>query len=241
MVNERDSAGTAHPTRDYRLAQVADLNRCWEQLLHFARRHVYAKHAIIPHQQGNSFYYLSDGLVGIFYTASCGRERLTLRVKPGCIFNEARPLSGLAPEGHFVCMQPSVVWHFPEHLLGDPDFISGHAEQISNLLRSMGTKILTHYIFLAEMGTGSHETHLCRFIQAFMRGSRQRNIPCNMTQEEVASLLGIHRTTLARLVRRLKKRGVISSFTARNITIEDPEELDMIANGGQLPADGDDI
>lgn len=240
MVNESESAGTALLTRDYKLAQVADLNRCWEKLLHLARRHVYAKHAIIPHQRNNSFYYLSDGLVGLFYTASCGRERLTLRVKPGCIFNEARPLSGLAPEGRFVCMQASVIWHFPEHLLGDPAFISRHSEQISNLLRSMGTKILTHYIFLAEMGTGSHETHLCRFIQALVCGKRQRNIPCNMTQEEVASLLGIHRTTLARLVRRLKKRGVISSFTARNITIENREELDKLA-GGRMSEDGNDI
>lgn len=230
MVNESASAGTSLLTMDSQLALVADLNRCWEKLLHLATRHVYAKHAIIQHQCNDSFYYLADGLVGLFYTSSSGRERLTLRVKPGCIFNEARPLSGLQPEGRFVCMQDSVVWHFPRRLLTDLAFISAHPEEISNLLRSMGTKILTHYLFLAEMGTGSHEAHLCRFIQALARGCGSRTFPSHMTQEEVASLLGIHRVTLARLVRRLKKRGVISSFTARNITIENHEQLDALAD-----------
>ena len=231
MVAKSADAATALLAADSQLAQVAELNRCWEKLLHLATRHVYARQAIIQHQLSNCFYYLEDGLVGIFYTASCGRERLTLRLKPGCIFNEARPLSGLQPEGRFVCMRDSVVWHFPERLLGDVDFISAHAAEISNLLRSMGIKILTHYLFLAEMGTGSHEAHLCRFIQALARGSQQRNIKSHMTQEEVASLLGIHRVTLARLVRRLKKRGVISSFTARNISIENYEQLNLLANG----------
>lgn len=206
------------------------MNRCWEGLLSYGTRATYGKGSIIPHRESNSFYYLEDGIVGIFYTSSCGKERLTLLIHSGCIFNEARVASGLEADGYFICMKKSIVWRFPKKLLEDPLFICNHPQAIANLIASMGTKILTHYIFLAEMGTGSHEKHLCRFIMALWReNSCDTSFPCHMTQQQVASLLGIHRTTLARMVRSLKERGVISAFTASRICIEDPEALAEIA------------
>lgn len=206
------------------------MNRCWEGMLSYATRLVYGRGSIIPHDQSNSFYYLEEGIVGIFYNSSSGTERLTLLIHPGCIFNEARAASGLEAEGSFVCLKNSIVWRFPKKLLDDQLFICRHPEAIANLISSMGTKILTHYIFLAEMGTGSHEKHLCRFILALWRENGEAgSFPCHMTQQQVASLLGIHRTTLARLVRELKRRGVISSFTAGRIAIEDPDRLAALA------------
>lgn len=209
---------------------VADLNRCWEDVLHLANRTNYIKGTTIPHQQQRGFYYLSRGSVGIFYISSCGRERLTLCIKPGCIFNEARSIGKISPEGHFVCMEESEVWRFPEKLLEDPTFIREHPAQIINLLRSMGIKMLIHYTFLAEMGTGNHEVHLCRFILALARKHNSRTFSCHMTQQEVADLLGIHRATLARVLQNLKQANVISSFTSHKIQIEDWDKLNALAS-----------
>ena len=205
-----------------RIGHVADLNKPWEDVLRYAVRSVYPKDAVIPHQKTRGMYYLSRGSVGIFYTSSCGRERLTLCIEPGCLFNEARTLAGYNPEGRFVCTSESEIWRFPENLLEDAAIIREHPVQIANLLRSMGIKMLIHYTFLADMGTGRHEIHLCRFILRLARkNNSQSAFPCHMTQQEVADLLGIHRATLARALQRLKQHGVISSFTARKVQISD--------------------
>lgn len=204
-----------------RIGHVADLNRAWEKVLHrYAVKTVYPKDAVIPHQQSKGMYYLAQGSVGIFYTSSCGRERLTLCIEPGCLFNEARTLAGYNPEGRFVCTSETEVWRFTENLLEDVDFVREYPALISNLLRSMGVKMLIHYTFLADMGTGQHEVHLCRFILSMARKhNNSSTFPCGMTQQEVADLLGIHRATLARALQKLKHTGVISSFNAREVQI----------------------
>lgn len=209
-----------------RIGHVANLNRPWEEILHYAVRTVYPKDAVIPHQNIEGMYYLLQGSVGIFYTSSCGRERLTLCIEPGCLFNEARTLSGYNPDGRFVCTSKAEVWRFPKHLLEDSAFIREHPTQIANLLRSMGIKMLIHYTFLADMGTGSHVAHLCRFILSLARkNSNSTTFPCHMTQQAVADLLGIHRTTLARALQQLKQCGVISSFTSKIVRINDWSKL----------------
>lgn len=214
-----------------RIGHVADLNREWEDVLHFAVKVVYPKDAVIPHQKARGMYYLSKGSVAISYTSSCGRERLTLCIEPGCLFNEARTLSGYNPGGRFVCTSDVVVWRFPEHLLENADFVREHPVQIANLLRSMGVKMLIHYTFLADMGTGSHVVHVCRFILSLARkNNNSTTFPCRMTQQEVADLLGIHRATLARALQRLRQSGVITSFTSRKVQISDWNLLVSLAS-----------
>ncbi len=214
-----------------RIGHVADLNREWEDVLHYAVKVVYPKDAVIPHQKARGIYYLSKGSVTISYTSSCGRERLTLCIEPGCLFNEARTLSGYDPDGRFVCTSDVEVWRFPEHLLENADFVREHPAQIVNLLRSMGVKMLIHYIFLADMGTGSHVAHLCRFILSLARKNRNSTtFPCRMTQQKVADLLGIHRATLARALQRLKQSGVITCFTSRKVQISDWNLLVSLAS-----------
>lgn len=215
-----------------RIGHVADLNRDWESVLQrYAARGIYPKDAVIPHQKSRGMYYLARGSVGIFYTSSCGRDRLTLCIEPGCLFNEARTLSGYNPEGRFVCTSEAEVWRFRENLLEDMDFVREHPPLISNLLRSMGIKMLIHYTFLADMGTGHHEIHLCRFILSMARKNNSSSVfPCQMTQQEVADLLGIHRATLARALQKLKHNGVISSFNFRKVEIRNWDMLLSLAS-----------
>ena len=159
-------AGIAPPfeTTLARTGRIEGLNPCWEEVLHLATRRDFEKDAVIPHTRWRGMYYLSRGSVAIAYIAACGRERLTLRVGPGCLFNEARTVSSYEPGVVFQCLEPSEIWRFPEELLQDEAFLSAHPRQVASLLHSMGIKILIHYTFLADMGTGSRESHVCRFI-----------------------------------------------------------------------------
>lgn len=213
-----------------RTGQVEGLNTCWEEILEYATHHTYEKDAVIPHTDLKGMYYLSSGSVSIAYISVSGQERLTLRIGPGCLFNEARTLSGYEPGGFFYCTSRTEVWRFPEHLLRDETFLASHPRQVASLLRSMGIKMLIHYTFLADMGTGSHQGHVCRFILNLARQNHPAmRFPCPMTQREVAALLGIHRATLARILQQLKDKRIISSFTHKEVIILDRERLEELA------------
>ena len=213
-----------------RMATVKELHRCWEDILDMATRHVFEKDAIIPHKKLRGIYYISSGSVSIFYITPDGQERLTLRIGPGCLFNEARSISQYNPEGIFYSTSKTVIWRFPENILQEETFIAAHPRQIASLVRSMGIKMLIHYTFLADMGAGNHEAHVCRFILDLSRcHDNSRIFPSPMTQCEVASLIGIHRATLLRILHNLKKKGVIARFTQREIVILDLPLLEELA------------
>lgn len=80
------------------------------------------------------------------------------------------------------------------------------------------------------MGTGSHIVHICRLILSLsQKNGNSLRFSAEMTQQEVAALLGVHRTTLARILRRLISMGVISKFTNREVCIENRELLLQLA------------
>lgn len=213
-----------------RTGRIAGLNPCWEEVLHLATRRVFEKDAVIPHTRWRGMYYIARGAVALSYIAACGRERLTLWVGPGCLFNEARTVSSYEPGVVFQCLEPTEIWRFPEDILQDEDFLSAHPRQVASLLHSMGIKILIHYTFLADMGTGSRESHVCRFILNLSRqNGNALRFPCPMRQQDVAALLGIHRATLARILRQLRDKGVIGAFSCKEVVIHDPRQLEELA------------
>ena len=106
------------------------------------------------------------------------------------------------------------------------EFITKYPDIVRNLLFTMGAKILLHYSFLAEMGTGSSIGQVCRFILSLSKKNEDASMfPVEMTQQEVCDLFGMHRATLARILKKLKEMGAISHFTARKVVITNRELL----------------
>jgi CRP/FNR family transcriptional regulator len=52
-----------------------------------------------------------------------------------------------------------------------------------------------------------------------------------LSQTDVATMLGVHQTTIARTVRTLRRQGIIGRFTKRELQILDQERLAAIAEG----------
>jgi len=215
-----------------RNACIRGANLEWEAALHLAVRRTYPKDAIIPHRESPGIYYIAKGVVLISYIAPCGHERKTLYIKAGTLCNEARSLTGYEPGGRFTCLQDVELYCFPENILTDLDFIRSYPHLILSLMRSMANKMLIHYSFLADMGTGSPLIHIARFLLALAinRGHTTR-FKAEVTQQELADLLGIHRTHLARLLRQLKEMGILDSFTSRDTRIADMAKLVQLAEG----------
>lgn len=57
--------------------------------------------------------------------------------------------------------------------------------------------------------------------------------PHGISQAQMADRLGMHRTSLLRALRELRKRGVIHTLNERSLVIADMEELRRLAENGQ--------
>ena len=59
--------------------------------------------------------------------------------------------------------------------------------------------------------------------------SRAMEISPGLSQSEVATLLGISRASMTRVVTALKEKGIVSRFTRRSLRILDKERLKAFA------------
>lgn len=201
-------------------AHIVNLNMVWEDALDLSTQLNYKKNTIIPHEKHQGVYYIKKGKVKLSYISPNGQERIALTYDIHSIFNEARVFSGYQACGFFTCLTDVKLYLFPKELLQSSEFIQKYPLIIKNLLFTMGAKILLHYSFLSEMGTGKNIVHVSRLILSLSANhDNALTFPAQMTQQEVCDLFGIHRTTLARILRRLKDMGAISAFTARKVVI----------------------
>ena len=82
-------------------------------------------------------------------------------------------------------------------------------------------------IYLAE-----RQLHMKKLSQVLLADTISRlRKEQSMTQQELAALLGIHRTTLTRILCRLKALNIIEKYTKNDLHILDMEALDRLARG----------
>ena len=214
---------------DYNSARIAGLNLAWRELLHLGNKLSYPKNTIIPHETAKGIFYLSKGTVELSYNTSSGHKRIALYYGPGTLINEARTLTGHNLGGTFTCIEPVELYQFDKDLCS-LDFIRTHPHLVQNLLKTMAVKMLLHYCFVTAMGTGSTLSQVCRFIFSFAVAlDYPKTFPINLTQQEVADLIGIHRTTLARALQKLKTMRVISKLTMSGVQVENYALLEKLA------------
>lgn len=214
-----------------RCASVSSVNLIWNEALEFATYFKFKKNFVIPHDKEIGIYYIISGKVVLSYFSLDGVERTALIYESGSIFNEARAFTEYNPSGQFKCVTDVELYFFPRNVLLNLDFISKFPHLIQNLLISMSGKILLHYLFLSEMGTGSCLSKLCRLIYSLaIKNNRQKIFHPQMTQTDIAALLGLHRTTLARTIRKLKELGIIEKFSHNEIIIANYDLLQQYAS-----------
>lgn len=212
-------------------AIMPGLNTTWLDAISYASKYSFKSNSYIPYKEIPGLYYLYKGSVKLIYHTSSGQSRVALYYKEGSIFNEARTFSGYFPDGTFICMQNVEIYRFKKEDILNEDFIIKFPNLIINLLSTMGAKILLHYTYLSDMGTGNHITHLCKLILSMATSNNNLNFSTNLTQDEVAAILGVHRVTVARTIKKLIDYKIIEKFTKKNIIIKNYDLLKKVAIG----------
>ena len=209
-----------------------NLNTPWEEVLHLAVRYEVSKGNVIQltREMEEDFYYLSQGSICLQILTSNGRENTSNHVHKGCLFNFVSAFVHDDEEDFlWLVLEDAVFWRFPGGLLHDEAFVRRYPHLIINIMRSMSLSITMFHTRLSRLAVSSTLCLVCQHIIGLANAADSLDFAPNVTQEEVANELGIHRGTLCAEIRYLKESGIIGAFCKKRLLILDIDRLYELA------------
>ena len=215
---------------------VGRLNSPWERVLHLASRRVFRKGQTIDIGAGMKedgrpcFYYILSGRIRLSYVGRGGEERTILYAGPGSLMNVPSVVADDVKNTVVTCMEAAEVALFDAALLTDARFAAEHPDLMINLVQSLCVHLVIHSQRLAESALADSLSQVCRVVcELAERHGRSDRFAPGMTQQELALLLGMHRTTLTRILCRLREMNVLGRFTRHQLLILDRSRLEELA------------
>lgn len=213
------------------IISIRELNSVWRDVLHLGKYQTIprgARWASLP--PNDMFGFLGRGLLRLSSLGRDGHERIALYIEKGCIFNEqgcmsSAPLSTAA----FFAMEDCEVWFFPRNLLLDRKFAVEHPEQMMNLVQSLSQKTGAFFSQLDENFGLPLETSVCRYLYRAVEKESGVVRP-HFSQTDLALALGLHRSTVCRILKDLRERGILGDFTKTKLEILDKDALHALCH-----------
>lgn len=175
----------------------------------------------IQGERPECFYYLKHGRVRIYISSKDGEEKTISIVTNGAVLGQAAFFDGQARMSCAAAVEKSELVTVNRGLL--TDIIRKSPECALELLRLQADTIRVLSQELDSMAFGSADSRLASILYEMSQQSRE----INLTHEELASLAGVSRVTVSRIISRLNAEGIIKSGY-RKIKISDTEALRRI-------------
>lgn len=213
---------------------LVDLNTPWERVLDLGKMLTYAPKSIIPSYHIDNFfsgiYYIKKGHVRLSHIAANGQEKVMFYMGHGTLFNEISMLQERTIS-LLTCIEPTEIIFFPKNRLNE-DFIRCHPDLILNLLDSMSFKTITFYTQLGGLQAYDTFTNVCRTLYSMHLFNRVGDkIMPPLTKQELATYLGVHRSSLHRSLFRLQNERIMGTYSRKELEIYDLERLLAYAEG----------
>ena len=175
----------------------------------------------IQGERPECFYYLKHGRVRIYISSKDGEEKTISIVTNGAVLGQAAFFDGQARMSCAAAVEKSELVTVNRGLL--TDIIRKSPECALELLRLQADTIRVLSQELDSMAFGSADSRLASILYEMSRQNRE----IRLTHEELASLAGVSRVTVSRIISRLNAEGIIKSGY-RKIKISDTEALRRI-------------
>ena len=216
--------GNARFIRNKKGLILEEINSPWREILHKGRKHMFPK----GHREmcgSGQFYLIISGVVRLDFMGRENSSGASLYMGPGCLFNEIPALQRMsAAEVGFYCAMPTEAWAFSADLLHDEEFISEYPRLIRNLMQSLAGKTNEFFLYLLYARGASSLSRICVTLLHLANNSRLKIAQC-----EMAMMLGLHPTTVARHMRHLREKGIIGTFTKNRLEVLDLPALQKLA------------
>ncbi len=196
-------------------------NAPWRTILSLAHMQEVPK-GYVWHNSGeqSTFSFLEQGTVRLYCHSYSSRERILLQMGAGCLFREV----GLLYKGQRYSIRQEaltncIVYNFSAKLLQSDEFIKEHPELVINIISTVGAKLGAVLSLLAESLKPSPEIMVGHYLLNFAQTPSHQRTQQGISQGELALSLGLHRSTVCRVLRELRQEGVIGKVCRQQIEV----------------------
>ncbi len=205
---------------------LTNLNTPWEQVLHLGRPVRFRPRQLIAfsHDDENSgFYYVRKGRIRLSYVSVRGQEKVLFYVGKGTLFHDIPVL--VESDYIFTCMEPTFAVYFRKKLISAV-FAREYPEIMLNWVESTAHKSRNLFMQLCGSGLFDCFTNVCRALCSMvLHNNEQGRVIPQLTRQELAALLGIHRCSLHKSLARLYDEGIIGGYSRKELVVHDVERL----------------
>ncbi len=221
-------------TNEHAFAPIVlkNLNRPWEQAISRASKYsLPARKTIVSNAKGTEYdglYYIVNGRVRLSYIAANGSEKVLFYIGNGTLFNEI-PMLVYTNTAIFTTVIPTTVYFWQRKHMNK--IFLAYPTLVNNLLESLSHKASNFYSQLCSLGLFNTFTNVCRALYSMHLHNREGGIIIPLlTQQELATFMGIHRSSLHNALFRLKEENIIIKYTKNELVIANIEALYQYAS-----------
>ncbi len=203
---------------------LTNVGQKFSELLEKSEEYSYSKGKVIT-PNPDKLYFITKGTVQLTCTTASGLEWILLFLQQGCIFNEY----GILNENsimNYRCQSDVTVRGIPTSYIFSEEFSQNYPHLILVLLKVLTIKEAIYYSYVSDLAFASAKGRVCQALLSLLKDEcEQQCIIPNISQAEIATMMGLHQTSLARVVKQLRQEGIIGSFTKKKLEIFSYEKL----------------
>lgn len=184
---------------------------------------VFEKNAVIYNQdeEAHSFYYLKKGRVKIFITSENGMEKTLTVIGKGAILGEAAFFDEQPRISSAKAMLKCELVSIDKNILMDIIRKNPHTAMELFKLQAQTIRMLSAQV---DSITFLHaDSRIAKFLLESMH-KNNKNYTVNATHEEIASVAGVSRVTVSKLMTQLSRKNIVKTGY-KTIVVLKPEEL----------------
>ncbi len=215
----------------YQLPIFENLCPSWGKVLQLGTREVFPKGSRIFFTEDliDGLYYIVEGSIEINLHTVHGPEKVLFIVGKGCIFGEVSCfVGGDAEEASAKTRSDSVLYYFKKETIERIVAVQ-YPELMLELVQTVSYKARMFTELLTDELISNQFTRVCKMIVYLVRfkevkidsGQKHVKLVPNMTQLDVARLMGVHRVTVTKAISELKRKGIINQFSKKCLDITD--------------------
>jgi len=190
----------------------------------------------------SGIYFVKKGAVEVILYTQRGPEKVLYYVGPGSIFGEVSCfVAGNSGEAR-VRARSDVECYFFNRDTIEGTIAHQHPTLLIELIRAEAYKIRMYGVLLQDSLDSDHFVRVCKML-VYLANFKTGGIPASqkaisfqadMTQNDLARLMGIHRVTVAKTISQLRAMGILERFSKKSVLIADfPALTELVEKGNQ--------
>ncbi|MEI6290847.1 MAG: Crp/Fnr family transcriptional regulator [Chloroflexota bacterium] len=174
-------------------------------------------------------YYVKKGEVEVILHTLHGPEKVLYYVGQGCIFGEVSCfVAGDSGEARVIARTDSECFFFPKEII-ENQLAETHPKLLLELIQAEAYKIRMYGVLLQDSLNNNNFERVCKMLVYLVRYKMGENrlsdskilINPGLSQIDMARLMGLHRVTVTKAISRLKKLGILDTYSKKSLIITD--------------------